>query len=359
MDFDMKRIIKILVIILIVLIISISILTKLTFDMQVNSVPISSEYEKIFIWGNNIAGNSSKSKLEDMNINYHENNLLISTVKYTLSIINDEYEDEEQTIDTLTYLYEIKSGYEKETYEDEPYIVPFIVKDSNQAVIIVPGGGYGYKSIDRETNEGVDIAKTLNQNGISAFVLHYRSNPYEYPIPQLDLQRAIRYVKYHSKKYGMEKLSLIGFSAGGNQIGTFINIIQGKDVFPEGYIKDDIDEVDDYIDSVAMIYPVLSYRYNVPMLFCLFDDEEVRNQQKREELLNMTDLSENFDAKDVKQFIAYGTKDFIVGMKETKKYINTALNNGANVRVIEAKNQPHAMKQKYYINEYIKWIKEN
>lgn len=355
----MKRITKILMIILIILSITIGILIKLTFDMQVNSIPISSEYEKIFIWENEIPGNSTKSKLEDMNINYNENNLLLSIAKYTLAIVNDEYKDEEQTIDTLTYLYEIKGGYEKETYEDEPYIISFIVENSNKAVIIVPGGGYGYKSIDREKNEGLDIAKSLNENGISAFVLHYRSNPYEYPIPQLDLQRAIRYVKYHSKEYGIEKLSLIGFSAGGNQIGTFINIIQGKDFYPEGYIKDEIDEVDDYIDTVAMIYPVLSYRDNIPMLFCIFDDKAVKNQQKREELLKMTDLSQNFNSKDVKQFIAYGTKDLVAGMEETKKYINTAQVNGADIKVVEAKNQPHAMKQKYYIDEYIKWLKEN
>lgn len=315
---------------------------------------------KVIIWGKTIPGNSKKSKLQDMNIDYNETNPILAHIKFTSALVNKDYKDEEQIIDTFTYLYEIKAGYEKETYEDEPYIIPYLVQNSKIAVIVVPGGGYGFKSMDGDKNEGQKIAKSLNKNGINAFVLHYRSNPYEYPIPILDLQRVIRYLRYHSEEYNIDKdkISLMGFSAGGNMIATFINKLQGKDMFPSDYEKDDIDRIDDYVLSAGMIYPALSYRANVPMLFCSFKSKDVKNEHKRNMLLDKTDLYADFNSSDIKQFIVYGTKDAMVGMEETKKYIKIAQDNKTNVKCIEAKNQPHGMSQKYYMEEYIKWIND-
>ncbi|MBP3255587.1 MAG: alpha/beta hydrolase [Clostridia bacterium] len=316
---------------------------------------------KANIWGNTVAGNSSKSKLDEMNIDYNQTNLLLSAYDFSRGMVNKEYEDAEQVMDTYTYLYEIKNGYEKETYEDEPYIIPYLVDNSDLAVIVICGGGFGYKSMDGATNEGKEIADTLNRNGFNAFVLHYRSNPYEYPIPYLDLQRAIRYIRFHSEDYHInkDKISLIGFSAGGNEIGTFINKIQGKDFFPENYIKDEIDLIDDKVNSAAMIYPLLSFRSNIPMLFCLFNDDDIRDEKKRNEILEMTDLYRNISSQDVKQFIAYGTNDNIVGMDEAKKYIEYVKNEGTDVTVVEAQNQDHCFSQEHYMNEYIEWLKNN
>ena len=52
-------------------------------------------------------------------------------------------------------------------------------------------------------------------------------------------------------KLFLDKIDLIGFSAGGNEIGTFINVLRGKNFFPEGYAPDEIDSVDDGIASAA------------------------------------------------------------------------------------------------------------
>ena len=95
--------------------------------------------------------------------------------------------------------------------------MPWVGENSIGAVIVLPGGGYGYKSMDGATYEGQDIALALNEAGFSAFVLHYRSNPYEYPIPQLDLHRAVRYLRANAEDFGFNpaNIGLIGFSAGG------------------------------------------------------------------------------------------------------------------------------------------------
>lgn len=48
----------------------------------------------------------------------------------------------------FTYYQQIAGGFEKDTYEDEPYIVPFLVPGSKQTVLVVPGGGFAYKQTD-------------------------------------------------------------------------------------------------------------------------------------------------------------------------------------------------------------------
>lgn len=80
------------------------------------SAPVADYDTRIEIW-NTVAGNSSHSKLDDMNIDYG-GNLLISTMRFTDVIADEEYKDVERTIDTFTYLQAIKGGYEKETYAD-------------------------------------------------------------------------------------------------------------------------------------------------------------------------------------------------------------------------------------------------
>lgn len=353
----MRKTTKIILIVLAVVVAAVAILI-FVFLRALNaslSDPVADYDTRIEIW-NTVAGNSSHSKLDDMNIDYG-GNLLLSTMRFTDVIADEEYKDVERTIDTFTYLQAIKGGYEKETYEDEPYLIPYVVEDSDSAIIVIPGGGYGYKSMDGTTNEGKDIAVSLNEAGISAFVLHYRSNPYEYPIPQLDVQRAVRYLRYHASEFGIDpkNIGLLGFSAGGNQIGTYINQIVGNTCFPEDYTPDEIDGVDDSVLAVGMIYPALTYKYNVPMLFSSFDANAVRDKVTREKLLQQTDLAANFSSSEVPQFIAYGTKDKMVNMEGTKAYISVAEAAGTDVKVVVAEGQDHGFKQKYYMNDFLEF----
>lgn len=353
------KVVLIIVVILLVLAgIGFAVLMKAASSMGIGSGEVSDYDSRIEIW-NNAAGNSDSSKLTDMNIDYN-GNTLFSTIAFTSAIVNEEYADVERTVDTFTYLYEIKGGYESEEYDDSPYLIPYLSEGSDCAVIVVPGGGFGYKSIDGTTGEGKDVAVTLQENGINAFVLHYRTNPYEYPIPYLDLQRAVRYLRFHASEYGLDpgKISMIGFSAGGNMIGTYINMIQGNDLLPDAYSADEIDAVDDAVTAAAMIYPAMSFRYNVPMLFCLFDDDEVRDDARREELLQITDLWRHISSQSVCQFIAYGTKDGMVGKEETLNYIEKAKEAGCDVTAIAAEGGEHGFGQAYYMSAYLDWIQD-
>lgn len=88
------------------------------------------------------------------------------------------------------------------------------------SVVICPGGGYGLLSIEKEGNE---VAKRLNEMGITAFVLKYRlpndqTQPDKSIAPLLDAQQALRFVRQQAAKYQLnpERIGLMGFSAGGH-----------------------------------------------------------------------------------------------------------------------------------------------
>ena len=348
----------ILVLILVLVVFLIVKIVKGAREMVGESTEVANYDSRVNIWANMIPGNSKKSKVDYMDIDYSQDNVLVSTIDFTKAIANKEYADEETTIDTFTYLTEIKTGFEKDTFEDEPYLIPYVVEGSEMAVIIVPGGGFGYKSIDGGTSEGKDIADSINKKGISAFVLHYRSNPYEYPIPYLDLQRSIKFLKAHSEEYGInkDKISLIGFSAGANLVAYHINKVQNKEIYPYGYIKDSVDAEDGSVSTVAMIYPCLTFNANVPMLFGVFNANDIRNDSKRQEILDTMDNVKNFDSANVKQFIAYGKRDLLVGTTEVLNYIDKAKENNTDMTVVAVSKGEHAFEQKHYMNKLLNWL---
>lgn len=311
---------------------------------------------KVEIWGDQIPGNSSRSKLDDMKIEGQPNRW-ISMLRFLPALRGNKYRDSEAVFDTFTYTYSIQRGYEKETYEDVPYLIPYTVENSKGAVIIVPGGGYAFKSIYDGDAEGKDIAMSLNEAGISAFVLSYRNNPYERPIPQLDLQRAIRYVRFHADEYGFnaENIGLIGFSAGGNQVGSYIHFLMGTDQLPDGYQKDNIDEVDDSVKTMSSIYGMLSYNYNVPVLFASFNSELVKDQKTRVRLLEEMDIAKHLKSRNVSQFISYGTGDFLIDTKIPENYIDASIAAGTDMTVNVAEGQNHGYLQSHYMDDYLKW----
>lgn len=101
--------------------------------------------------------------------------------------------------------------------EDQPRLDHYPVQTdaAAPALIICPGGGY--EGIELE-HEGEVMARWINKLGITAFILHYRVKPYGHPCPLMDAQRAVRYIRHHSKEFNIDpnRIGMIGFSAGGH-----------------------------------------------------------------------------------------------------------------------------------------------
>jgi acetyl esterase/lipase len=186
-----------------------------------------------------------------------------------------------------------------------------VVPGSDRAIIILPGGGYALKS---SKSEGSQIAEFLNGAGISAFVLWYRVNPYRAPVPFLDLQRAVRYLKAHAGSYGIDprKVGVLGFSAGGHACATLVNTLRNAPVEAPGYTPDEVDAVDDRVALAGLIYPAIDLTTNPGLLFALAEPDEVRNPATRHALIERYSPLHGARAGDPPQFLCYGTKDALV-----------------------------------------------
>jgi acetyl esterase/lipase len=90
------------------------------------------------------------------------------------------------------------------------------------AMILAAGGGNTELNVG---TEGTDIAKWLNDLGVSAFVLRYRLRPYSSDTDALaDTARSIRMVRAHAREWGIDpaRIGIMGFSAGGEQAARIV-----------------------------------------------------------------------------------------------------------------------------------------
>lgn len=92
-------------------------------------------------------------------------------------------------------------------------------KKTGTAVLIFPGGAYNYVVVDKE---GSEAAEWLNELGITAFVVRYRTkhkgnDAPDWIRPLQDGQRAVSLVRHHAKELGIDpnRIGVLGFSAGG------------------------------------------------------------------------------------------------------------------------------------------------
>lgn len=93
-------------------------------------------------------------------------------------------------------------------------------RPNGTAILICPGGGYRILAIN---HEGYDVAKILNQWGITAFVLKYRLPDVKTMMnksigPLQDAERAMLLIRQNAKQWHInsKKVGVMGFSAGGH-----------------------------------------------------------------------------------------------------------------------------------------------
>jgi len=135
-------------------------------------------------------------------------------------------------------------------------IMPFLASGPNNiAIIVCPGGSYFWHDME---DEGDLVASWLQRNGISAFVLKYRTANFpafltryryffrgnRYPDPQDDLKQALRYIKKNTQKYriNINQIGVMGFSAGGHLAMSSVELF----------------EKEDWPAFIAPIYPVVT-----------------------------------------------------------------------------------------------------
>lgn len=161
--------------------------------------------------------------------------------------------------DKTIYLWRNVKGMEKQPsvmYMHEP-----TENKTKTAVIVCPGGSYHHLGL---YNEGYCSAKWFSENGITAFMLKYRSNEslYNHPAMLEDIQRAIQIVRENADEFGIDasKVGVIGYSAGGHLVTMAGEFGERFNELEKLGIETDVSLRPDF---VMPIYPVVSMQDDI------------------------------------------------------------------------------------------------
>jgi len=143
------------------------------------------------------------------------------------------------------YLWKEKAPFQTDF---RPFIECYPFNGARSAILICPGGGYEFKSVE---HEGREFAMWFNVEGYSAYVLEYRVFPCHKEAPLCDARRALRLIR--SKGY--EKVAIMGFSAGGNLACCAAEYFDNGDKLAE----DGVERFSSRPDALISCYSVVSF----------------------------------------------------------------------------------------------------
>lgn len=142
----------------------------------------------------------------------------------------------------------------------QPFLVKYLVTDQATVkgnVIVIAGGDFTMRN---NYAEAYKAAGSFRAMGYNAFVLQRRVKPFASVDSALDLQRSIRYLRYHAAEFGIakpENMVACGFSDGGTTITFAVENLYGSIqptvVYP-GYIPDEVDQVSSDLSAMLIIY---------------------------------------------------------------------------------------------------------
>lgn len=193
----------------------------------------------------------------------------------------------------------------------EPYMTAYTA-GSKGAVVVLPGGGY----VNRAQHEGTTFGEWFQSIGITAFVLQYRVAPNAHPAELSDVQRAIRYVRYHAEEYGIapEKIAVMGFSAGGHLAGSASVHYDKKAYEP----IDEIDSVSAKPNLSILCYPVIDmgeYRHDGSRINLI-------GHRPTESMKEFMSLHKQVTADTPEAFIWHASPDVAVPVENSLLYAN-------------------------------------
>ena len=123
------------------------------------------------------------------------------------------------TQDKTIYLWRNVKGMKKQPSVMFMHKAKEDAPQTHTAVIVCPGGSYHHLGLK---SEGNTTATWFSENGVTAFVLKYRTAEsfYHHPAMLQDIQRAIQLVRENAAVWNIDpnKVGVIGFSAGGHLV---------------------------------------------------------------------------------------------------------------------------------------------
>lgn len=196
---------------------------------------------------------------------------------------------------------------------DNVYLDAYIADETENfkrnAILVIPGGGYGVVCSDRE---GEPIALSFMAQGYNAFVLHYSVNYQKaFPGQLIEASLAMKHIKDNAEEYGInpERVFVTGFSAGGHLAASLGILWHKKEIYeaydmPFGYNKP---------AGMMLGYPVISFNSefgHVPSGCYLFGTDNLTDEQVYE-----GSLENHVDENSAPLFIMHTSDDQVVDVR--------------------------------------------
>ncbi len=196
---------------------------------------------------------------------------------------------------------------------------PEITKSPRPAIVIFPGGGYGFTS-DREAEP---IAAAYFAQGYNCFIVRYVTGENAAVInPLYDAAAAIAFVRTNAEKYCIDvnRVTVVGFSAGGHLAGFISTQWHRKEISD----KLGIDNALCKPNAAILSYPVITQ--NVPTHKESFDN--LLGVERSDELNHIGNLDENVDERTCPCFIWSTVTDEVVPVDNSMAFANALIKKG-------------------------------
>ncbi len=163
-------------------------------------------------------------------------------------------------VDGESYTEEELDAAVQDAYGFKPFLIKYLLDDPSTAkgnIIMISGGGMYQRS---NPAEGYPAAEIFREMGYNCFLLQRRVEPYVPTDIYMDLQRAIRLVRYYAEVEGwggQDMIAACGFSGGGATILGAIRNCYGDmlpTVYDSDYVPDEIDALNSDLDAALIIY---------------------------------------------------------------------------------------------------------
>lgn len=230
--------------------------------------------------------------------------------------------------------------YEKVRFDDtdqdaflETYVADPIEGFVRNAVLVIPGGGYGIVCADRE---GEPIAQAFMPYGYNAFVLHYSVGKKPFPAHLVQASKAMQHIKDNAELYNIDpdRVFVVGFSAGAHLAASLGTMWHKEENYsetnmPYGYNKP---------AGMMLIYPVISAKYHT-MSF----ENLLMEKPAAEDKLQMCSIENWVSDQSAPAYILHTANDEIVDVRNSLTLANALATKGIKFEMHIYPDAPHGV----------------